>query len=151
MSNAGKEHYIFYLQYTKEVTNTFFSLAVVLKNFGITLIPITTLELVNLARPKKQFVITATADLNSLNGLTKVRKSFLDFALINQKFCLFDISSFGKISISYKLEKGQSYFHFPLPMTFNQMGRQIASHYFSKVGVVKRWPGGNRARLPSMV
>ena len=151
MNNDGKEHYIFYLQYTKEIPATFFSLGTVLKNFGITLVPITTHELVNLARPKKQFVISATADLNSFKALTRVRKSFLDFALVSQKFCLFDISSFGKISISYKLEKNQSYFYYPLPMTFNQMAANIASHYFSQSGTISRWPGGKRAKLPPIV
>lgn len=148
MNRDSKDHYIFYLQYTVNLPRTFFIMAEVFKKFNISLIPVRPGELSALAKSKKQFVISATADLTSQKGLEVARKSFLDFAMLNQKFCLFDISSFGKISISYKLEKNQTYFHFPLPMTFNEIAANVASYYFSQAGTVKTWPGGKRAKLP---
>jgi len=148
MKRDGKEHYIFYIQYTKSLPTTFFSLGEVLKKFDITLIPIMPNELANMAKSKKQYVISITADINSFKGLQNLRKSILDFGLVNQKFCLFDVSSFGKISISYKLEKNHSYFHYALPMSFKEIATNIASHYYSQLGTVKRWPGGTRAKLP---
>lgn len=151
MNGDNQEHYIFYLQYTKNLPQTFFALGQALKKLNITLIPVTPRELVNIAKSKKQFVISITADLTSLRGLEATRRSFLDFALVNQKFCMFDVSSFGKISISYKLEKNRSYFHYGLPMSFKNIASNIASHYFSELGTVKRWPGGSRAKLPAMV
>lgn len=150
MRRDGKEHYIFYIQYTKTLPVTFFSLGEVLKKFNITLIPILPGEMASMAKAKKQFAISITADLTSHKGLETIRKSFLDFALVHQKFCLFDVSSFGKISIAYKLEKNHSYFHYALPMTFNQMAKSIATHYYSQIGAVKSWPGGKRAKLPPM-
>ncbi len=150
MKRDGKEHYIFYIQYSKNLPTTFFSLGEILKKFDITLIPIMPGELANMAKSKKQFVISITADINSFKGLQSLRKSILDFGLVNQKFCLFDVSSFGKISISYKLEKNHSYFHYALPMSFKEIATNIASHYYSQLGTVKRWPGGTRAKLPAL-
>ena len=150
MNSDDQEHYIFYVQYTNSLPQTFFALGQVLKKFNITLVPVAPRELANVAKAKKQFIISITADLTSLKGLQSTRRSFLDFALVNQKFCLFDVSSFGKIPISYKLEKNRSYFHYALPMSFNNIATNIASHYFSELGTVKRWPGGSRAKLPAM-
>jgi hypothetical protein len=150
MKSDDQKHYIFYVQYTKKLPQTFFALGQVLQKFNLTLVPVSPRELINVAKAQKQFIISITADLTSLKGLESTRRSFLDFALVNQKFCLFDVTSFGKISISYKLEKNRSYLHYALPMSFNNIASNIASHYFSELGTVKRWPGGSRAKLPAM-
>jgi hypothetical protein len=150
MKRDQNDHYIFYLQYTVNLPKTFFILSEIFKKFSISLIPVRPAELANFASSKKQYVLSTTADLTSQKGLEKVRKNFLDFALLNQKFCLYDVSSFGKISISYKLEKNHSYFHYPLPMTFNEIVANVATSYFSHSGAVKSWPGGKRAKLPPM-
>jgi hypothetical protein len=66
------------------------------------------------------------------------------------KIALFDISSFSEIENAEKFGNKHIYRYFQLPQNLKQVAMTIAVDYFRDRNTEVEWPGGRRAKLPSM-
>jgi hypothetical protein len=143
-------NYIFYLQTKPELENNYFLLAEVLSKININLLPISSEDLKNIDRTKKYHLISIRNDFSSAFSFKNLQKSFLDSAMAMDKILLYDISSFSEIETSKKYQNKNVYKYFQLPQNIKQIAMTVAVEYFKDRNTVAEWPGGKRAKLPSM-
>ncbi len=145
-----KLNYIFYLQTKENVDSSFMQLSEILNKLNISLLPILPEELKTLDKATKNHVIYIRNDLSSAHLFNQLRKSFFDLALLSGKIHLYDISSFSEIDSSQKYIGKNVYRFIPLPTSLKQVAMTIAVDYFQDRNTEVEWPGGRRAKLPSM-
>ncbi len=148
--NTPVINYIFYLQTKSELENSFYLLADVLSKINITLLPIEPSDLKGIDRHKKHHLIVIRSDFSSAMCFNQTRKSYLDTAMAAGKVCVFDISSFSEIENAAKLQTKNMYRYFQLPQNLKQVAMSVAVDYFRDRNALAEWPGGRRAKLPSM-
>ncbi|MFA6238803.1 MAG: hypothetical protein WC635_15815 [Bacteriovorax sp.] len=147
--NKATINYIFYLQ-TKELDNSFYVLSDVLSKINISLLPISPDDLKNVDKNKKHYLISIRNDFSSAFSFNHARKSFLDAAMAAGKIVLFDISSFSEIETAAKFQVKNLYRYFQLPQNLKQIAMTVAVDFFRDRNALAEWPGGRRAKLPSM-
>lgn len=143
-------NYIFYLQTKSELDNNYYLLAEVLGKINISLLPILAEDLKNIDRHKKHYLISIRNDLSSAFAFNQMRQSFLDSVMAAGKMSLFDISSFSEIENATKYQNKNVYRYFQLPQNLKQVAMTVAVDYFRDRNMTAEWPGGKRAKLPSM-
>jgi hypothetical protein len=148
--NTPVINYIFYLQTKSELDSGFYLLADVLRKINISLLPISADDLKVIDKNKKHHVISIRNDLSSAMAFNQIRKTFLDTALAAGRVALFDISSFSEIDGAAKYENKNVYRYFQLPQNLKQVAMTVAVDYFRDRNMQAEWPGGRRAKLPSM-
>jgi hypothetical protein len=149
--NTPVINYIFYLQTKNELDNSYYLLADVLSKINITLLPISADDLKVIDRNKKHYLISIRNDFSSAFNFNHMRKSFLDLAMASGKIALFDISSFSEIETAAKYQNKNVYRYFQLPQNLKQVAMTVAVDYFRDRTTQAEWPGGRRAKLPSMI
>jgi hypothetical protein len=142
--------YIFYLQTKSELDANYFHLSEIFSKMSITLLPIQANELRVLDKTTKNHLIVIRNDLASNNIFVELRKSYLDIAMMTSRIKLFDISSFSEIEITQKLANKDLYKFTALPADFKEIAMNIAVDYFQVRNKRDEWPGGKRAKLPSI-
>ncbi len=143
-------HYIFYIQVAPELSLAYFELAEYFKKINITLVPIEPENLSNLDREKRHHLIYLRNDLNSGEKFEAIRNSYIDSGLLSGKYFLYDLSSFSVISNESKFEKKGCYHFISLPENIKNIVMKIGLSYFNEVNTREVWPGGRRAKLPTM-
>ena len=149
--NPTAINYIFYLQTKDELDKSYYLLAEVLSNISISLLPITAEDLKGIDQKKKQYLISIRNDLSSASYFNDLRKMFLDSAMGSGKLALFDVSSFSEIETAAKFQNKNIYHYFQLPLNLKQVAMTVAVDYFKDRNTEVEWPGGRRAKLPSMI
>lgn len=152
MSTNNKEHinYIFYLQTKAELDNSYYTLADVLGKINITLLPIEANSLKDIDRTKRHHIIVVRNDFASAFAFNEARKIYLDQAMSGGRICLYDVSSFSEVDNALKLENKNVYRYFQLPLNIKQIAMTVAVEFFKDKNTNEEWPGGRRAKLPSM-
>lgn len=148
--NKAVINYIFYLQHKDELDNSFYVMADVLSKINISLLPILPEDLRVIDKTKKHHIISLRNDFASAMSFNNVRKNFLDSAMAGGRVAVFDISSFSEIENAQKLQLKNMYRYFQLPQNLKQVAMTVAVDYFRDRNAVAEWPGGKRAKLPSM-
>lgn len=148
--NTPVINYIFYLQTKNELENSYYLLADVLSKINISLLPISPEDLKGIDRNKKHHVIAIRNDFSSAMVFNQIKKTYLDSAMAAGKIALFDISSFSEIENAAKFETKNVYRYFQLPQNLKQVAMTVAVDYFRDRNTQAEWPGGRRAKLPSM-
>lgn len=148
--NTTAINYIFYLQTKSEPDNSYYLLAEVLSKINISLLPISADDLKNVDRNKKLHLISIRNDFSSAFAFNQMRKSFLDSAMAAGKISLFDVSSFSEIESAAKYLNKNVYRYFQLPQNLKQVAMTVAVDFFRDRNTQAEWPGGRRAKLPSM-
>lgn len=143
-------NYIFYLQTKSELDNSYYLLAEILSKLNISLLPISADDLKSIDRNKKHHLISIRNDIYSAFTFNEMRKSFLDSAMAAGKISLFDISSFSEIESAAKYQSKNIYRYFQLPQNLKQVAMTVAVDFFRDRNTQAEWPGGKRAKLPSM-
>ncbi|MBP9682057.1 MAG: hypothetical protein KBD76_11680 [Bacteriovorax sp.] len=143
-------NYIFYLQTRNELEEHFYVLADIFSKLNIKLLPISPNDLQEIDRSNKHHVIVVRNDLASGMSFNQVRKSFLDLAMLSGRISLFDVSSFSEVENGAKFQTKKTYRYFQLPQNLKQVAMEVAVDYFNEKNTLKEWPGGKRAKLPSM-
>ena len=143
-------NYIFYLQTKKDLDNSYYLLADIFSKINITLLPIAADDLKDIDKKKKHYLISIRNDFSSASNFNNIRKMFLDTAMASGKLALFDISSFSEIESAHKFNNKNAYRYFQLPQNLKQVAMSIAIDYFKDRNLQVEWPGGRRAKLPSM-
>ena len=148
--NTAAINYIFYLQSKNELDNSYYLLAEVLNKINISLLPISADDLKVIDRNKKHHVIVIRNDFSSAFSFNQMRKSFLDAAMASGKLALYDVSSFSEIESATKFQQKNVYRYFQLPQNLKQVAMTVAVDFFRDRNTQQEWPGGRRAKLPSM-
>jgi len=145
------QEYIFYLQLTEELPESFFLLAKKIVKYDIHLIPVHPNDLNNFNESSRHYLIAQITDMASLNLFREVRLAYLDMALMNKRFILYHLSSFGPLVMPDKIERTGTYYHFPLPLPYVVLTRAILGLYYREKKQLERWPGGRRCRLSPLI
>ncbi len=145
------QEFIFYLQLTEELPQSFFVLAEHLAYYQISLVPVQPDDLNNFDESSRHYLVAQITDMTSLSRFRELRRRYLDVALMNKRFFLFHLSSFGSVVMADKIERINTYYHFPLPLSYDVLSRAISGLYYREKKQFQRWPGGRRSRLPSLV
>jgi hypothetical protein len=148
--NKTNINYIFYLQTKDELESSYFMLAEIFAKLNINLLPVMVSELNALDKTHKNHLIVFRNDLTSGMIFNQLRRTFIDLALNSGRIHLYDVSSFSEIEIAQKLAGKEIYKFIPLPANIKQVAMNIAVDYFKDRNKQEEWPGGKRAKLPSM-
>lgn len=149
-ANTAAINYIFYLQTKNELDNSYYVLAEVLSKINISLLPISADDLKNIDKNKKYHLISIRNDFSSAFNFNQMRKSFLDSAMAAGKISVFDVSSFSEIDTAAKYQSKNVYRYFQLPQNLKQIAMTVAVDFYRDRNTQAEWPGGKRAKLPSM-
>lgn len=149
-NNKNSINYIFYLQIKPDLENSFYTMAEVLAKINISLLPIEAHDLKVIDRNKKHHLIILRNDLSSAFSFNEIRKTYLDVAMASGKVTVYDISSFSAVENAAKLELKNVYRFYQLPLNVKQVAMTIAVDFFKERNLKDEWPGGKRAKLPSM-
>ena len=151
-NNNSAINYIFYLQTKTELDHTYYVLAEVLGKINISLLPIFAQDLKDMEKARKHHVIVLRNDFTSAFAFKDNRKLFLDSLMATGKVMVYDISSFSEIENATKFENKNVYRYFQLPLNVKQVAMTVAVEFFKdrNAAPVTEWPGGRRAKLPSM-
>lgn len=149
-NNKNSINYIFYLQTKPDLENSFYVMAEILSKINISLLPIEAHDLKVVDRNKKHHLIILRNDLSSAFSFNEIRKTYLDVAMASGKVTVYDISSFSAVENAAKLELKNVYRFFQLPLNVKQVAMTIAVDFFKERNMKEEWPGGKRAKLPSM-
>jgi hypothetical protein len=151
--NTTTINYIFYLQTKAELDNTYYVLAEVMRKININLLPIEAHDLKDIDRTKKHHVIVVRNDFASAFAFNDIRKNFLDASMASGKLMVYDVSSFSEVENAFKLESKNVYRYFQLPLNIKQVAMTVAVEFFKDRNNTPavEWPGGRRAKLPSMM
>ncbi len=151
-NNKTTINYIFYLQTKLELDNTYYVLAEVLGKINISLLPIQEQDLKDIDKSKKQHVIVVRNDFSSAFAFNNIRKNFLEASMNSGKLVVYDVSSFSEIENAAKFESKNVYRYFQLPLNVKQIAMTVAVEYYKdrNAAPAAEWPGGRRAKLPSM-
>lgn len=152
-NNNTAINYIFYLQTKTELDHTYYVLAEVLAKINISLLPIEASDLKDMDKAKKLHVVVMRNDFSSAFAFKDNRKLFLDSLMATGKVMVYDISSFSEIENATKFENKNVYRYFQLPLNVKQVAMTVAVEFFKDRNStpVTEWPGGRRAKLPSMI
>jgi hypothetical protein len=150
--NTPVINYIFYLQSKAELDHTYYVLAEVLGKINISLLPIQPQDLKDMDKINKHHVIVMRNDFTSAFAFKDARKLFLDSLMATGKVMVYDISSFSEIENATKFENKNVYRYFQLPLNIKQIAMTVAVEFFKdrNAAPLAEWPGGRRAKLPSM-
>jgi hypothetical protein len=144
-------HYIFYLQTRPKLDPAFYMLSNLLSKANINLLPVTTDDIKNLDRTKKYFIVSFQNDFTSGMVIRKFQKDFLFTAMSLNRFHYFDISSFSEVDCGLKSTLRNLHRFIPLPASMKEIALTMAEEYLrEKNQQEQNWPGGKRARLPSV-
>lgn len=143
-------NYIFYLQTKPELDQHFYFMAELFAKVNISLLPIEASDLKVIDRNKKHHIIAVRNDLTSAYAFNDLRKTYLDVAMASGKVTVYDLSSFSSIENATKLESKNVYRYYHLPQNLKQIAMTIVVEFFKERNVREEWPGGKRAKLPSM-
>jgi hypothetical protein len=121
------------------------------KRYGISLVPVTIEQLKEIKHNNREYVISLTSDFTKYRNHLQARRSFLDYMVLQRKFCQFDISSFEMPDIASKGFRSKSYHFFQLPVNLEETVKNIAIAIYEDRRTSLTWPGGVRSKLPADV
>ena len=148
MMGPSQELYIFYMKYSEKLHKDFFVFHNFFQEYGIKLVPIYPSQLPDLIKGSVPHILSVTNDLESKSVFDVFRKKFLDYALLNSRVSLYEVTSFPEILLTRKPGNETSYISLRLPQNFQDLSNQILYQYFSNKNISKKWPGGKRSTLP---
>lgn len=150
--NLNEPKYLFFLQLSQRLPDSYFRLAAYLIDYDVTLVPIYLNDLLKISvndfRPS---ILMLNNSLESNNNYQIYRKKFLDFALQTNKYVIYEISSFSPNPNSYKVRKNEYYNYYQLPIEIEYLASEIARIAYKHSSVKSAWPGGKNFRLPNQV
>lgn len=151
-NNNPAINYIFYLQTKSELDHSYYLLAEVLAKINISLLPIEPQDLKDMDKVRKHHLIVMRNDFSTAFAFKNARKLFIDSLMATGKVMVYDISSFSEIENATKFESKNVYRYFQLPLNVKQVAMTIAVEFFKdrNNAPLAEWPGGRRAKLPSM-
>lgn len=142
------DRYIVFLQLTEELPPFYFHLGQILKAWGIMLIPLRFKDFSAVQESKFSELIVFLPDIQSYRHYLKLQEEYLNVRFNLKQVRLFEVSSFKKNERLQRLEKAKLYFHLPLPINLEEIALKITEQVQNKEGLVEKWPGGRRSKLP---
>jgi hypothetical protein len=139
------EKFILFIQFDEKLPKYFFNLSIKLSKEGIKLVPIPAKNLDILSKKKHFFIISVVSTLKSCQEYQDLRRKFLDYALLNNRFSIIEVNSFYKFEISNRLQENRSYNFIKLPVSMNSLVNEVTDIYNKRNPI---WPGGRKGKLP---
>ncbi|MCO4795289.1 MAG: hypothetical protein KC493_16340 [Bacteriovoracaceae bacterium] len=138
------------MQLTESLPGEFFEFHKFFSKVGVKLVPVKAKDFSEMMDGTKKHLLVVCKDMQSQKVFERYRSQFLDYALLNNKVCLFHVTSFSRIHIAHKVEQTYGYFYKRLPAHYKELSRFIAYTFFKQIRVDRKWPGGKRSKLPPL-
>lgn len=143
-------NYIFYLQNKTTPDAVFMTMSEILNSLGIKLVPVTSENISVMSKLMRSYLIVVRNDLSTQMNFDRLKKTYLDGAMNSNRLVLFDVSSFSEIDHALRLTGKGVYKFVSLPANLKNVASKIALDYFNDRNKNEEWPGGKRAKLPSL-
>lgn len=144
------EKVIFFIRYSGQLPVEFFYLSQAFLKYDIKLVPVGSKDISELIESRNVHLLSLTNRIQNQRELMVYFKQFLGYALVTSKLKLFDISSFNAMNVNNRAEGYKNYFHFYLPDTIESIVHKVLDCYSMDEVEVLSWPGGRRAKLPTV-
>ena len=139
--------YIILIKWDKDLPHYYRELVALFKAWGIGVLPLRYEELSRYHFNTHRCVLSITTNLEEQKHKSKALNSFLSFVVKRGKITLYDISSYS--NLSEELEYFGKYYTFlPLPMTYRDLVKIVATRALVGQGNENHWPGGKSSKLP---
>lgn len=135
-----KDKIVFYVQLSKKLPEYYIHLALSLGEYGIKLVPMSFDDIMELPKYKRLMIIAVINDFDSFDKFKRIRRRYLDFAVINEKIRLIHLSSFDPVRKLRKEEKAKNYLFLKLPSEFDILSSEINEFIETKKKEIKTWP-----------
>jgi hypothetical protein len=149
MSDANtKTTLIFFLLLDESLPHSYFVFDRVLKEVGLTLIPVTNDQLQILKSYSSQdnvFVICSTTGSKEFKTFNTKIRELLKFLLQSEKFIFIKMSSFCALNDEKKFAMLKNYFFINYPVDAKKVAAWISHSIRIKSEVNNEWPGGKKA------
>ena len=143
------QNYLLFLQLSGTLPVYYFSLVQFMRPLGINLVPVSVPQLNKFQHWEAQNLLIITPDIATGEAMKRVRRKYLDFALINRRYRLFHLTATSDDSMPGQLRKMGNYFLFRLPCYLNEVAEEIAQVIIGEKEHLQ-WPGGTRAKIPQL-
>ena len=145
-----RDVFVLYIQFTEKLDQEFIYLSRVFNQFGISLVPISVNDLKKHYPSNQEYVLAIVKDINSAKEYKKLLKKFLNLSIRSDKIFLFEFPSIEFIH-DVKFLKDKKEITERLPVSMFGIAERIGSKiYHDLTAVTKKWPGGRRAKLPTL-
>ncbi len=141
-------NFIIFLKLSQRLPYWYGRLAREMKEFDLTLIPMTLADLKEVSIKHRVHVLCFNDSPLTHKTLASFRSRYLDFAMTRKKLVLYELSSFAPISKKFIFNGQEYYRHLSLPMSLKSAIRFVAGDYYYNWDSDALWPGGKRSRLP---
>ena len=142
--------YVIYLQFEEKLDERFFYLTRVFQQFGISLIPVTVDEFKEIRHCEGEYVLALVRDIASYEKYRRLLKRYMNYSLRTGKMTLIEASSFT-VFHDNKLLKNKNVFQYRLPISMFSVASDIGEIIYTNLTTEsKKWPGGKRAKLPTV-
>jgi hypothetical protein len=144
----GIMDWIFYLQDTSKLTDHYLKIADRLKDYGITLIPIKSSDLINLSKDKRRIhVVSVVTNREEKMAFNSRAKRICSLMLKQNKMFLYQLTSFDDlISMSDFNHIQRNLVKCKFPIKVGEFSSIIAENFFTDEYNDNKWPGGKRPK-----
>lgn len=143
----AKEHWIFYLQLSKNLSEDFFFLDESLKKSKKSLIPVTLKSLLECARESRAIhVLIIVKSYSEYKYFHRKIKKLIGYMMMTQRIHLYIASSFDGVNDCFIMK--ENYYNFiKLPVELETFSQSVSHMVDTKESQLNHWPGGIRPRL----
>lgn len=142
--------YVLYLQFDKKLDENYLKLSQKFLEFGMILVPISVEEFKLLNVANHEYVLAVVRDMQSFKIYMNLLTRYLNYMMRTGKVTLFELNSFH-CNHDTKFLRDKKVIQERLPVSLFKLvdivGRKI---YHDITSGSKRWPGGRRAKLPTV-
>lgn len=145
---SNKVHYIFFLQLTAKLPESYFQLARSFSENGITLLPVSLSALVKIMQAgEKAHILCLVSTMKEREAYLRKGHKILSYLVRANIIYLYQASSFGALTQKEAYHKGiRNYFFIQLPVNTEKFCATISKYYFMRKDEKFKWPGGRNPR-----
>ena len=135
-----KDKIVFYVRLHKQLPASFIHLSLAMSQYGIKLVPMTFDDIMELPKYKRLMILALVNDFDSFDRFKRIRRRYLDFAIINEKIRLIHLSSFESVRKLRREEQAKNYLFLKLPNDFDILAKETYQFIEAKQKEIKTWP-----------
>jgi hypothetical protein len=151
---APFKEYFLYLMINDDLDEVFYFLSDELKSRGVSLLPIRFNQLSSFSALPDNSPVMLICSLRTQKDVEYFEKNLqknLTLLLRQQKFTLIQLSSFEKTRLTQPPGQKKNSFFIKYPMSLPAVCAKMVEYHTYRFNEVHRWPGGKKAKPPTMV
>lgn len=146
------DNWVFFLKLSKDLPRQYFRLDSEFKKAGITLIPVSLSDLLNILKGEQRpQVICLVQNITHFRYMHKKGQKVLTMLVRNDKIDLYVLSSFTCLNKTAELKGRSNYFYLGLPVPLRRCCAMIIAAIVNKWRYGHNWIGGRSGKRPKIL